>query len=153
MPRLDAVYMHDYQSVMDDDLSQCLVLNTRMAARAVTRRYDRALRPFGITAAQFSILTSMVKRPERSVTDMAKSIAIDRTTLSRNLDLLVRKGLVSAQDAAKGNGRLVALTEEGNLLVEQLLPHWRQAQAEMRDLLIEPDLRTVVASLQKLSHV
>lgn len=153
MPRLDAVYMHDYLSVMDDDLSQCLVLNTRMAARAVTRRYDRALRPFGITAAQFSILTSMVARPERSVTDMARSIAIDRTTLSRNLDLLVRKGLVSGHEADKGNGRLVALTNEGNDLVRELLPQWRQAQAEMRELLVAPDLKAVVASLQKLSQV
>ena len=153
MPRLDAVYMHDYFSPMDDDLTQCLVLNTRMAARAVTRRYDKALRPFGITAAQFSILTSMVKRPERSVTEMARSIAIDRTTLSRNLDLLVRKGLVSGHEADKGNGRLVALTEQGNVLVQELLPHWREAQAEMRTLLVEPDLKTLVASLQKLSHV
>ena len=153
MPRLDAVYMHDYLSAMDDDLTQCLVLNTRMAARAVTRRYDKALRPFGITAAQFSILTSMVERPERSVTEMARSIAIDRTTLSRNLDLLVRKGLVSGHEADKGNGRLVALTQEGNDLVQELLPHWREAQAEMRTLLVEPDLKTLVASLQKLSHV
>jgi len=153
MPRLDAVYMHDYLSVMDDDLTECLVLNTRMAARAVTRRYDRALRPFGITAAQFSILTSMVARPERSVTDMARSIAIDRTTLSRNLDLLVRKGLVSGHEADKGNGRLVALTNEGNDLVQKLLPQWRQAQAEMRELLVAPDLKAVVASLQKLSQV
>ena len=153
MPRLDAVYMHDYFSPMDDDLTQCLVLNTRMAARAVTRRYDKALRPFGITAAQFSILTSMVARPERSVTDMAKSIAIDRTTLSRNLDLLVRKGLVSGHEADKGNGRLVALTNEGNDLVQKLLPQWRQAQAEMRELLVAPDLKSVVASLQKLSQV
>ena len=153
MPRLDAVYMHDYFSRMDDDLTQCLVLNTRMAARAVTRRYDRALRPFGITAAQFSILTSMVKRPERSVTDMARSIAIDRTTLSRNLDLLVRKGLVSGHEADKGNGRLVALTNEGNDLVRELLPQWRQAQAQMRELLVAPDLKSVVASLQKLSQV
>ena len=138
---------------MDDDFTQCLVLNTRMAARAVTRRYDKALRPFGITAAQFSILTSMVARPERSVTDMAKSIAIDRTTLSRNLDLLVRKGLVSGHEADKGNGRLVALTNEGNDLVQKLLPQWRQAQAEMRELLVAPDLKSVVASLQKLSQV
>jgi len=153
MPRLDAVYMHDYVSGMDDDFTQCLVLNSRMAARAVTRRYDKALRPFGVTAAQFSILTSMVARPERSVTDMARSIAIDRTTLSRNLDLLVRKGLVSGHEADKGNGRLVALTIEGNDLVQKLLPQWRQAQAEMRELLVAPDLKAVVASLQKLSQV
>ena len=153
MPRLDAVYMHDYLSPMDDDFTQCLVLNTRMAARAVTRRYDKALRPFGITAAQFSILTNMVRQPERSVTEMARSIAIDRTTLSRNLDLLVRKGLVSGHEADKGNGRLVALTREGSDLVQEVLPKWRQAQAEMRELLVAPDLKAVVASLQKLSQV
>ena len=138
---------------MQDDFGQCLVLNSRMAARAVTRRADRKLRPFGVTAAQFTILTSLVALSGRSVTEMAEAIAMDRSTLSRNLDLLERKGMVGTQRAASGNGRMIALTEQGEKLVERMVPVWRQSQAELRETLSSPDFAALLTSLQQLARL
>lgn len=138
---------------MEDDFSQCLILNTRMAARAVTRRADRKLRPFGVTAAQFTVLTALRDHPGQSVTEMAGSIAMDRTTLSRNLDLLERKGVVSTSHAEHGNGRLCILTKAGETLVEDMLPVWRESQRELREALVQPDFPQVLAALQQLSRI
>lgn len=137
---------------MADDFSLCLVLNTRMAARAVTRQADRRLRPFGVTAAQFSVLTSMQSRPGRSVTDLAHSIAMERSTLSRNLDLLERKGLVAAPASPNGSGRVSTLTQAGTDLITQIAPVWRAAQADWAAMLDDPDFTTVVTSLKALAH-
>lgn len=145
--------MHDYMAAMQDDFSQCMVLNTRMAARAITRRADRSLRPFGVTAAQFTILTSLQSRPGLSVTEMAETIAMDRTTLSRNLDLLESKGVVVSVHPGAGNGRVCELTEHGNDLLQQMLPAWRALQAELRDTLVRPDFAVVVTALQQLSRL
>ena len=49
---------------MADDFSRCLVSNSRMAARAITRRYDAYLRPFGITATQLLWLNPWMIEPE-----------------------------------------------------------------------------------------
>lgn len=136
---------------MQDEFDNCLVLNTRMAARAVTRRADRKLRPFGVTAAQFTILVSLRSRPDRSVTELANGIAMERTTLSRNLDLLTRKGVVAARHAEHGNGRLCALTDAGRVLVEAMAPVWREGQAELRETLNNPDFPTVIAALRHLA--
>lgn len=139
---------------MKDDLSRCLVLNTRMAARAVTRRADRKLKPFGVTAAQFNILGALHLRSGRSVTDMADNLAMDRTTLSRNLDVLERKGLVEPLAPTEGvhaNSRLSALTEKGGDLVARILPEWRKAQAELRATLQGPDFDTVLAALRQVA--
>ena len=138
---------------MVDDFDLCMVLNTRMAARAVTRRVDRRLRPYGVTGAQFTILGSLNNHPGRSVTEMAEAIAMDRTTLSRNLALLARKGLVSATPAARGNGRIGSVTEAGRKIIEELVPEWRKAQAELRNLLSDPDFDTIIAGLRQLSRV
>lgn len=145
--------MHDYIAAMQDDFSQCLVLNTRMAARAITRRADRRLRPFGVTAAQFTILTSLQSRPGLSVTEMAESIAMDRTTLSRNLDLLETKGVVVSTHPSGVNGRVCVLTDAGRALVEQMLPVWRASQAELREMLVRPDFAVVITALQQLSRL
>ena len=138
---------------MDKEFDQCLVLNTRMAARAITRRYDRRLRPFGITAAQFTILNAIASNPDRSVTEMAQSIAMERSTLSRNIDVLVRKHLVDRHEAAKGNGRLCALTEAGRALAASLVPEWRKAQAEMKDVLAPASLDGTVGMLRLLASL
>jgi len=138
---------------MQDDFSQCLVLNTRMAARAVTRRANRKLRGFGVTATQFSILTAARQRPDRSITEMADSIAMERTTLSRNLDLMARKGLVRFAGAEKGNGRLCSLTEGGDVLLNKIIPIWRASQAELREKLTQPDWPSTIKALQELARL
>jgi DNA-binding MarR family transcriptional regulator len=145
--------MHDYMAGMQDDFSRCLLLNSRMAARAVTRRYDRELRPFGVTAAQFTILSTMSTRPNLSVTDLAKTIAMDRTTLSRNLDLLERKGLIVGREAEKGNGRLVSLSEQGEALTPRLMPVWRGLQSEMNKLLGDDAMNALIDGLQRTSQI
>jgi DNA-binding MarR family transcriptional regulator len=138
---------------MTDDFSQCLVLNSRMAARAISRRADRKLRPFGVTAAQFNIMGAMATRQGRTITELADALAMERTTLSRNLALLERKGLISALPAERGNGRVSALTEAGRDLFEAIVPEWRKSQAELRQELQSPDFATIIAGLRHLSRL
>lgn len=144
--------MHGHGPGMKDDFSECLVLNARMAARAVTREADRLFRPHGVSAAQFSILVRLREQPALSVTEMAQALAMDRTTLSRNLDLLTRKGLVT-EAAVDGPGRYCVLTEPGRARVENLIPIWRQAHADLRQRLAQPDFQSVLAGLRELAKM
>ena len=150
---VDTVHMHAYLNRMDDDFDLCLVLNTRMAARAVTRRADSKLRGFGVTAAQFNIMGALMRYPGRSITEMANGLAMDRTTLSRNLALLERRGLVTTAPAERGNGRLGTLTEAGRETFDAIVPEWRRSQAELRATLANPDFATVIAGLRHLSRL
>lgn len=144
--------MHVHDRAMNDDFSECLVLNARMAARAVTRAADRLFRPHGVSAAQFSILVRLREQPSLSVTEMAQALAMDRTTLSRNLDLLSRKGLVT-DAAAEGPARCCVLTDTGRSRVAELIPIWRQAHAELRQNLQQPDFTSVLAGLRELAKL
>jgi DNA-binding MarR family transcriptional regulator len=138
---------------MDVDFTTCLVFNTRMAARAVTRRYDGLLRPYGVTSAQFSLLGGMRRGEGRTVTEIAELNGIDRTSLTRNIDRLEKLGLVVSRPASRGNGRICDLTEQGELLVRQLVPVWLKAQAEMRDRLSASDFSTTLDVLKRLGRV
>ena len=120
---------------MTDDFSMCMVSNSRMAARAITRRYDAYARKFGITATQFSLLGVIVAAGPQTVTDLAEARGFERTTLTRNLDRLEKMGLIQSRAAEHGNGRICSLTVKGEELVQQLLPYWRKAQSEIREAL------------------
>jgi len=150
---VDTVHMHAYLSGMNSEFDWCVVLNARMAARAVTRLADRNLRRYGITAAQFSILTSLREYPGRSVTQLASAIAMDRSTLSRNLTLLERHGLVTTAVAERGNGRVSSLSEAGNRVLAEAIPQWREQQSALRAALDDPEFTTVIAALRQLSRL
>jgi DNA-binding MarR family transcriptional regulator len=138
---------------MADEFANCMVTNSRMAARAITRRYDRYLRGHGVTSTQLSLLSAIDAYPGHTVSNLAERRGFDRTTLTRNLDRLEEMGLVESAAAAKGNARLCAVTAKGRRLMQELLPLWRDAQAEMRTLLGEEGFVDSIRTLQRLANV
>lgn len=136
-----------------DDFTRCMVSNTRMAARAITRRYDAAARPFGITATQFSLLGTLLSAGDQTVSELAELRGFERTTLTRNLDRLEKLGLVASRPAAQGNGRICALTHKGHALKDDLLPVWRRAQDDIRAELGSDGFEQTLATLQRLASL
>lgn len=136
-----------------DDFSLCMVSNSRMAARAITRRYDAYVRPFGITSTQFSLLGTIVEAGERTVSELAEARGFERTTLTRNLDRLEKLDLITSRAAGHGNGRICGLTEQGRTMVKQLLPIWRKAQAEIREELGADGFDETLKTLKRLAAV
>jgi DNA-binding MarR family transcriptional regulator len=149
---LDTVHIHDHLAIMDD-FSLCMVSNTRMAARAITRRYDALARPYGLTAAQFSLLATVMTLGEMTVSELAERRGFERTTLTRNLDRLEKDGLIASRSAEHGNGRLAGITDKGRAKVEDLLPVWRKAQNEVREALGPDGFDSTVATLQRLASL
>jgi DNA-binding MarR family transcriptional regulator len=127
---------------MSDELSRCLVLNTIAAARTLLRRFDGQLKPFGVTVQQFSLLAAVRSHPGEPVMALAQHILMDRTSLTRNLDLLERKGLVRRLAGVKGNARLCELTEAGDTVLDRLLPEWQRVGSEFNNDIPEQDADT-----------
>ena len=130
-----------------------MVSNSRMAARAITRRYDVYLRPYGITSTQLSLMGALLSLPARTVSEIAEARGFDRTTLTRNLDRLEAMGLIASRAARKGNGRFCEITPKGRALVAEVSPLWREAQAKMRALLSDEGFEQSIRTLRRLAEV
>jgi DNA-binding MarR family transcriptional regulator len=115
-----------------EDLANCLVLNTVSAARSLLRRHDAQLKAFGVTVQQFALLAAIRYNPGKSMGALAQKVALDRTSLTRNLDLLERKGLTVRVLPQSGNLRLCELTEQGDVLLDRLLEEWQTSNALLR---------------------
>ena len=128
----------------------CIAQTLRRAARAATRRYEAALRPLGLTIGQFTLLAAL-DRPEpmpRGV--LADALGMDRTTLTRDVAPLERRGLVlSAPMKDDGRARGLSLTPTGRGLLAGAAPAWAAAQARAEaDLGASwPDLKAMLARL------
>jgi DNA-binding MarR family transcriptional regulator len=107
----------------------CLCFNIRKSARAITQLYEDALRPTGLRATQFSLLVATRVMGTATINDLAKGLAMDRTTLTRNLRPLEKQGFIRILPGKKDRReREVTLTLAGQEILSEALPLWETVQ-------------------------
>ncbi len=117
---------------------RCLCLHLQRAARVIARRFDDALRPFGLTNGQFSLLMSLNRPDSPRIGDVAPLLAMDRTTLTANLKPLERRGFVEVRaDPDDRRTRRLHLTETGRDLLADAVPVWRRTHDAVDGLLAD----------------
>jgi DNA-binding MarR family transcriptional regulator len=134
-----------------DAARDCACFNLRKAARAVTQLYESALAPSGIHATQFSVLTALALVDSAPLSRVADGLVMDRTTLTRNLRPLVRRGWVriDAGDEDRRE-RYLSLTRSGRAALDRALPLWQLAQARLHAHVGDARWGRLLADLQGL---
>jgi DNA-binding MarR family transcriptional regulator len=87
------------------------------------------------------------------VTDLAEKIVMDRTTLSRNLEVMEKQGLVNVAPGEDRRTRWVTITESGSAVLLEAYPLWQQAQSKIRESMGEERLQALMADLSALIDV
>ena len=128
----------------------CAGFNLRKAMRAVSQVYDDALRPAGIRGTQYSLLVAIRMAGPISVTQLADKAVMDRTTLTRNLDVLAKQGLIGLESGDDRRIRRVTLTAQGRAVLARAYPLWEQAQARIKKALPEEQLQALMTGLARL---
>jgi DNA-binding MarR family transcriptional regulator len=113
----------------------CVCTNLRRATRAISNMYDLALVSSGLKITQFSLLRAVERNEPVAITALAEEMALDRTTLARNLAPLERDKLVELKPGSDQRVTHVRLTQAGRSAVAAALPLWKKTQAEVSRLL------------------
>ena len=117
----------------------CTCARLRKLSRRVTRIYDAHLSAQEIKVTQYSLLANAA-RGERTLTEFAAELEMDRSTLSRNLAPLAAQGWVSLGVGADPRSRSVSVTAAGRRKLKAALPLWRKAQCEVESILGTTDV-------------
>ena len=112
----------------------CVCASLRRGARAVTRLYDRALSGTGLRVPQLTLLYVLSKQPDETLVQgmIAELLAIDRTTLTRTLATMARRGLIRPRASDDKRERLWSITSAGKLRLAKALPRWENVQQRLR---------------------
>jgi len=130
----------------------CLCLHVQRAARLLARRFDEALRPFGLTNGQFSLLMSLNRPEPPPMAPVAVLLAMDRTTLTAALKPLERRGLIKVSpDPSDRRSRILKLTGTGRSLLARAVPAWRSTHDEVERLLPDGEPEKLRKSLRALA--
>lgn len=106
----------------------CAAFNLRRASRVVTQLYDAGLSPTGLRSTQFAILVATARSQPVSVGTLAELTLMDQTTMTRNLRLMVRDGLIAVPARGAKREKLVRLTPAGERALAKAVPVWRAVQ-------------------------
>jgi DNA-binding MarR family transcriptional regulator len=117
--------------------SECYCTNLRRGAGTVTEFYDRFFADVGLSAAQYYLLINLSRMGEANAAQWARRVGLERSTLVRNVRLLVQKGWVG--EGGPGRGHRYTLTPAGRDLLEQAVPRWQAAQQALKEVLGEAD--------------
>lgn len=117
----------------------------RRATRAITRHYDSYLTPVGMTITRYSLLSTLAHLGTPTLAAYARDLAMDRTTLLRNLTPLAGEGLVTVEKARAGRANIARLTAKGRAALARARPSWREAQRALASRVSAGDVERVLA--------
>jgi DNA-binding MarR family transcriptional regulator len=105
----------------------CFGLNIQRAARVTAKKFDDAFRPLGINHWQFAMLMALNVPNGLSVNELARSLVVDRTTITANVKPLERGGLLTVRvDQEDARSRRIELTSKGSGVIKAAFPIWEE---------------------------
>jgi DNA-binding MarR family transcriptional regulator len=113
----------------------------------VSQFYDAQLRPAGLRMTQFSVLALLGGHGDQTMSKLAEVAGMDRTTLTRNIGLLRKRGWVRTQRGEDPRERVAGLTPKGWETLRQGFPYWRQAHLTLQERMGVPDFAPLLGRI------
>ena len=129
----------------------CACANLRRAARAVTRLYGDELRSTGLEPTQFTLLMALNLAGEVTQGELARNLALDSTTLTRTLRLLLARGWIRAAAGRDRRERHLSLTPKGRQKFRRAQPAWERAQQRLERTLGQTQWQQLAATLEEVA--
>jgi DNA-binding MarR family transcriptional regulator len=121
---------HPPKSFAAEIAQHCLGSRIGRLHRIVARRFELALAPTGLTPPQLEILAALaVADTALPPTALAQVLAVERSTMSRNLALMRGRGWIEASERSpSGRTMAVTITAVGREAFADAREAWHEAQ-------------------------
>jgi DNA-binding MarR family transcriptional regulator len=137
--------------------TDCYCTQFRRSANALTSVYDDALRPVGLKITQFSLLRALERLGSATFNEIAADVVLDKTTISRNLNILINAGWVETAAEKDARYKVARLSKAGVKMLKTAEPYWQIAQAqvenEVQKFMKGPANKRLLEALESLQRV
>ncbi|WP_165220724.1 MarR family winged helix-turn-helix transcriptional regulator [Aquisphaera insulae] len=136
--------------LIDRIAADCIAVRVRLINRVVTAIYDEALRPHGLRVSQANLLVGVARAGRARPVDLCRALRIDKSTLSRDVELLKRNGWLESDPPGGGRSQILRLTAEGTAILKRAEPDWNRAQEECGRLIGAPGVDALRSIAERL---
>jgi DNA-binding MarR family transcriptional regulator len=113
----------------------CTNFKLRQLTRRVSQHYDRVVAASGLKTTQYSLLAQIEHLGPVRPSDLSAAMAMEASTLTRNLQPLVANGWAEIGPGEDGRSRLVAITARGRAKRHEARREWKRAQLALNERL------------------
>lgn len=136
----------------DSEPEVCSCSALRQATRHVSRLYDEALQPVGLSLNQHSILAKLERGGPMPIQDLAALLVMDRSTVGHLLRPLRKRDLIELDTPpADRRSRIVRPTRTGSLLLQQARPLWAEAERQFDEAFGPENASDLRATLRRVT--
>jgi DNA-binding MarR family transcriptional regulator len=145
----------DYNTILKQGMSvdACTCGELRRAARAVTLLYDKAFESSGLLSTQLGVLHTIYNSASITISKLAGELDMDRTTLTRNLSVLERQGLINISSGKDHRTRIITITSEGTNSMANAIPLWNEIQRKVKQEMGEKAWHELIQSLSQFMKI
>lgn len=120
------------------------------------RAIEKDLAPFGLDRGDYQLLAMLSEAPDQRLRmcDLADSLRLTRSGLTRRMDGVLKKKLVTrVQSEQDGRAAYASLTPKGLDLLKQAAPnHLESVRRLMIDLLSPAEIKAIASAFNKISQ-
>jgi DNA-binding MarR family transcriptional regulator len=129
----------------------CVGFNLRKTSRLLSQLYERAFKSVGIKGTQFSLLMAVAGNKDSTIGKLSQPLGMERSTLSRNVAILQKKGLVTIEQGEDRRQQRIRITDSGLSVLQDALPLWQGVQERLCRELGEERIKNLLEDMQHLS--
>ncbi|MGA0117085.1 MAG: MarR family winged helix-turn-helix transcriptional regulator [Ilumatobacteraceae bacterium] len=120
------------------------------------RAIEKDLAPHGLDRGDYQLLAMLSEAPNQRLRmcDLAESLRLTRSGLTRRMDGVLKKKLVTrVQSEDDGRAAYASLTPKGFELLKQVAPeHLESVRRLMIDLLSPAEIKAIASAFSKIAH-
>lgn len=132
---------------------KCLYFNSQALARTVNRIWGKAYAKYDLSPPHAFLLRLVLNKPRLRPKEISKELGIDKSTVTRFIDSLVKRGfLIRRQASSDGREQRIHPTKKAQEIHEELDATGRKLTDSAREVIGEKMLETVVRDMRKVKE-
>jgi len=112
--------------------NSCCCINFRRVSNNMTKYYDDYIKDSGVTLNQFSLIKNIEKIQPACISDIAKKVKLERTTVVRNLKPLFKEEIIKDISSEGSRDKNIVITTKGEDILKKANPLWEEAQKNIK---------------------
>ena len=113
----------------------CSCFKLRQLSRRVSQHFDRIVGETGLKTTQYSLLSNLERLGPVRLGELAHAMALEPSTLTRNLQPLVKLGWAEVGPGPDGRSREASITSAGRAKRAEAQRSWKRAQLDLNERL------------------
>ena len=133
---------------------RCLYFNVNALTRVINKRWVEAFKPFDLSPSHGYLVRLVLEQPGISPRDIALELKLEKSTVTRFLDVLEQKQFVVRRTSSKTDAREIEIvpTSKAKKIAESLQQTGDQLYGEMLTEIGATRLKSLVKELRAMEE-